>query len=286
MEYVYKFVTAKPWNRLDRAANRDLLDEGTLYVARFDDGGKVVWLPLVQGQGPLTAENGFTSQADVVINARRAGDLLKATPMDRPEDIEPNPVNGRVYVVLSNNSSRKPEQVDAANPRAKNDHGHIVEIAPKDGDHAADRRYLGDPDCRRPARQARGRQVPPGDLGRRLADLPGQRRLRQQGPAVDRHRQRRAGAGIADGLYALRRDGRGAGADAAVLRCTHGRRGLRPDFHAGRPHACSLPSSIRARASGSTFETPSTRWPDFKDGAPPRPAVIVITKKDGGPIGS
>ena len=91
---------------------------------------------LVFGEGPLTPANGFHSQADVVIDARLAADLLRA-PMDRPEDVQPSSTREKVWVVLTNNDKRRPEQVDRANPRPENEFGHIIEMTPPDGDHAA-----------------------------------------------------------------------------------------------------------------------------------------------------
>lgn len=150
-EYVYKFISSGRFDAKNPQANRDLLDAGTLYVARFDASGSGQWLPLVfDPKGPLNEAAGFRNQAEVLIKARAASHLLGATPMDRPEDIEANPLTGRVYVACTRNDSRTAEasikpfsgrEIDlgpnAANPRSKNDFGHIIEIHEAGDDHAA-----------------------------------------------------------------------------------------------------------------------------------------------------
>ncbi|GFE88361.1 PhoX family protein [Steroidobacter agaridevorans] len=150
-EYVYKFISNGRFDPKNRAANRNLLDQGTLHVARFDASGKGQWLPLVfDPKGPLNAAAGFRDQADVLIKARMAAYLLGATPMDRPEDVEANPTSGRIYIACTRNENRTVEpgtvtyggrEVDtrpnAANPRGANNFGHIIEIAEAGDDHTS-----------------------------------------------------------------------------------------------------------------------------------------------------
>jgi hypothetical protein len=134
-EYIYKFVTAANYNAA--TANGSLLDEGTLYVARFNDDGTGEWLPLVYGQNGLDEANGFTSQADVLVNTRLAADFMGATPMDRPEWGAVDPANGDVYFTLTNNTSRNAGNVNEANPRVTNRHGHIIRWKEDGGEQAA-----------------------------------------------------------------------------------------------------------------------------------------------------
>ncbi|MBS7837642.1 PhoX family protein [Wohlfahrtiimonas chitiniclastica] len=141
-EYIYKFVSKDAFDPKKGKQNSQLLDEGTLYVARFNEDGSGDWLPLIYGKNGLTAANGFHHQGDVVINARKAADIVGATKMDRPEWIAANPlVPGSIYCTLTNNSNRGKEgypDVDAANPRANNLFGHIIHWDEENGNGATD----------------------------------------------------------------------------------------------------------------------------------------------------
>jgi hypothetical protein len=143
-EYIYKFLCRAKLNRNNRARNRDMLDNGKLFVAKFNADGTGKWLPLIWGQNGLTPENGFADQGEVLIKCRQAADRLGATMMDRPEWGAAHPLTGEVYMTLTNNSRRGntpvssnlPDgttsaatanpPVDTANPRPDNDFGHII----------------------------------------------------------------------------------------------------------------------------------------------------------------
>jgi secreted PhoX family phosphatase len=294
-DYAYRFVTSGTYNRTDRAANMGLLDEGTLSVARFDADGTGTWLPLVYGEGPLTEANGFASQADVVIEARRAGDLVGATKMDRPEDFQANPKTGKVYLLLTNNTNRKDEQVDAANPRASNAFGHIIELTPSGGDQAAETfaweilLRCGDPSVAEVGATFSSDTSKDGWFG--MPDncaIDGAGRLwvatDGQGPKA---------TGRTDGIWAVDTEGDARGTSKLFFRVPVGAEMCGPCF---TPDDTTLFLAVQHPGDEgpdwapfgreSTFEDPSTRWPDFADGMPPRPAVLAIVKQGGGRIGS
>ena len=125
-EYIYKFVSRDRFDPKHPKANRDLLDDGALYAAKFNGDGSGDWLELTYGKNGLTVENGFVDQADILVRTRMAADHVGATKMDRPEWIAIHPHSGEVYVTCTNNTKRTPENVNAANPRVENSFGHIV----------------------------------------------------------------------------------------------------------------------------------------------------------------
>ena len=162
-DYIYKFVSR---NKVDerstpaaRRKNKRLLSQGTLYVAKFagdgtTDGqydGTGTWIPLCSDTESFVEG---MSVADVLIFTRLAADKVAPTRMDRPEDVEPNLVNGKVYAALTNNSNRGSGSlpVDEANPvgssmvRASlgapltsasgNRNGYVLEITASGNDHA------------------------------------------------------------------------------------------------------------------------------------------------------
>ncbi len=138
---VYKFVPSAKVDPANRAANRNLLDSGTLYAARFNADGSGQWIELTQGKNglvagaqdpgnftqsataPVRVTVDFNTQADVLLNTKAAARIAGATLMDRPEWVSVGP-DRRIYFTFTNNGGRV--QTDAANPRANNPHGHII----------------------------------------------------------------------------------------------------------------------------------------------------------------
>ena len=117
-DYIYKFVSEDNWKSM-RAQGMSPLDHGTLYVAKFNDDGSGEWLELSPNNPALAG----MSLEEILTYARIAADKVGATPMDRPEWTSVAP-NGDVYCALTNNSRRT--VVDAANPLAPNADGHII----------------------------------------------------------------------------------------------------------------------------------------------------------------
>ncbi|WP_395647088.1 PhoX family protein [Terricaulis sp.] len=156
-EFIYKFVSNGRFDPNNRTANRDLLDDGQLYAARFNEDGGGDWLPLTveaanRGVADAPYHAPFADIGDVVIRAREAARLAGATPMDRPEDIEPivdRMWRGSGTVLVNCTYNRNEEFYRPGNPRrgeAQREHvqqsnagGHVLRIDEDGGDGAAAR---------------------------------------------------------------------------------------------------------------------------------------------------
>ncbi len=297
-EYAYKFVSTGKFDPQNRASNMNLLDDGVLYVAKFNADGSGEWMPMLFGQGALTAANGFTSQADILIETRRAADVMGATKMDRPEDFEANAKTGKVYLALTNNSNRKADQIDPANPRAENNWGHVVELSYANGDFTATRfRWEILVKCGNPAVAAVGAAYNVATSVNGWFACPDNMAVDPQGRlwvGTDQGNAWKAASGTSDGVWAMETEGPLRGTSRMFFRVPVGAEvcGLcfMPDGramtvavqHPGTDGAKDYPPFGR----NPTFDDPPTRWPDFKAGMPPRPSVVMVTKRGGGTIGS
>lgn len=293
-EYIYKFVSRDAWTRSDRNANRNILDHGTLYVAKFKDDGAGEWIPLIHGRGALTKEAGFADQADVLIRTRAAGDAVGATKMDRPEWIAVHPATNEVYCTLTNNSSRGGKDrpgTDRANPRVNNVFGQIIRWRESGNDPAALNfqwdlfAIAGDP------------QHP--DAGRR-GNIKGDAYGSPDGLWFDD-----------GGLLWIQTD-----VSASTISKNHYERlgnnqMLAADIRSGEtrrfltgPNGCEVTGVVMTPDARTMFiniqhpgEAPKGRndpqnpkahstWPDGAAGGRPRSATVVIRKNDGGVIGT
>jgi len=307
-EHIYKFVSDARFDAKNPAANRDLLDRGTLYVARLDASGRGEWLPLVfDPKGPLNAAAGFRDQAEVLIKARAAASLLGATPMDRTEDIEANPATGRIYVACTRNEQRTAAAghlmyagrevecgTDRANPRGANPFGHIIEIREAGDDHTA-REFSwevfllgGDPaggrlvtdltqvrqDSTYFAGYAHADQLSPiGSPDNIGFDRSGNLWIVTDGPQP---------RNTNDGCYACPTAGPQRGRLQQFMSGPVGAEICGCQFS---PDGETLFLGIQHPGEGGSVTEPRSHWPDGP-GTQPRPSVIAVTREGGGTVGS
>lgn len=297
-EYIYKFVSRdkikQAGNGLTQAqANKDLLDHGVLHVARFDANGKGQWIPMVHGQGPLTAANGFADQGEVLIKSRQASDLLGATKMDRPEWLTIDPQSGWVYCTLTNNSQRgtpgKPG-VDAANPRANNVMGQIIRW--KDENDFDGRTFewnhlvlAGDPNNQRA--DAKGNingdiyACPDGIT----FDKQGVLWIQTDAHATQMYKSELARIGNNQMLACDTATGETRRFLTGPTNCEVTGVAFTPDsttMFVSIQHPGETPSDRSDPANPSQY----SNWPDYALNGRPRSALVVIRKIDGGVVGS
>jgi len=293
-EYIYKFVSRDAYNRKDRAANRDLLDHGTLYVARFNADGAGEWLELTHGKNGLNADRGFASQADVLIKTRQAGDVVGATKMDRPEWTAVNPKDRSVYCTLTNNSQRGAKDqpgVDAANPRANNTFGHIIRWR-EAGDTAAATTFrwdifvmAGDPLLTDANKHGNIRGDVFGSPDGLWFDLAGRLWIQTDVSTSVLNRGDYAAVGNNQMLCADIASGR-------ISRFLTGPKGCEITGIAETPDGTTMFINIQHPGeTASERNDPATpmavsSWPDGAAGGRPRAATVVIRKDNGGVIGT
>ena len=292
-EYIYKFVSRDRIAPGGAKANHGLLDHGVLYVARFDADGSGRWLPLVQGQGPLAAANGFADQGEVVIKSRQASDALGATKMDRPEWLAIDQKSGEVYCTLTNNSSRGAPNFpgpDAANPRANNTMGGIIRWK-DDGDFdGTSFRWshlvlAGDPANERA--EARGNIK--GDIfgcpDGLMLDARGVLWIQTDAAAAQMYKGEFKNIGNNQMLACDRTTGEIRRFLTGPVNCEITGATLTPDgttMFINIQHPGETPSERSDPDDPSRF----SKWPDYQPGGRPRSATVVIRKRDGGAIGT
>lgn len=136
-EFLYRFVSARAYAA--DGDNAELLDDGALFVARFDDDGSGEWVELTP------EKTGMGSKAEICVCTRQAASAVGATTMDRPEWVAVNPHRAEAYCCLTNNRKRgvepnaggDPTPVNGPNPRRDNRYGQILRWVPRGGDHGA-----------------------------------------------------------------------------------------------------------------------------------------------------